>query len=56
LADNSLNGHKVASALSLVIAERGAPASITTDNELSEKARAASEYTSAVARSASNSD
>jgi putative transposase len=56
LADNSLSGHKVASALSLVIAERGAPASITTDNELSEKARAASEYTSAVARSASNSD
>ena len=56
LADSSLSGHKVALALSLVIAERGAPVSITVDNELSKKARAASEYTSAVARRASNSD
>jgi putative transposase len=32
LADSSLNGHKVALALSQVIAERGAPVSITVDN------------------------
>jgi putative transposase len=32
LADSSLNGHKVALALSQVIAERGAPTSITVDN------------------------
>ena len=29
LADSSLNGHKIAAALSLVVAERGAPDSIT---------------------------
>ena len=32
LADSSLSGHKAASALSLVIAERGAPVLITVDN------------------------
>jgi putative transposase len=32
LADSSLTGQKVAVALSLVIAERGAPSSITVDN------------------------
>jgi putative transposase len=32
LADSSLTGQKVALALSLVIAERGAPTSITVDN------------------------
>ena len=32
LADSSLTGHKVAAALSQVIAERGAPVSITMDN------------------------
>src|SRR5229473_8531828 len=32
LADNSLNGHKVALALSQLVAERGAPLSITADN------------------------
>jgi putative transposase len=32
LADSSLSGHKVAMALSQVIAERGAPTSITVDN------------------------
>src|SRR5208337_4114060 len=32
LADSSLTGHKVALALSQVIAERGAPMSITVDN------------------------
>jgi putative transposase len=32
LADSSLNGQKVALALSLVVAERGAPISITVDN------------------------
>ena len=32
LADSSLTGHKVALALSQVIAERGTPVSITVDN------------------------
>ena len=32
LADSSLTGHKVALALSQVVAERGAPVSITVDN------------------------
>ncbi len=54
LADSSLNGHKVALALSQVIAERGAPVSITVDNELSKKAMAGSEHTSARAREASS--
>jgi putative transposase len=54
LADSSLTGQKVALALSQVVAERGAPASITVDNELSKKAMARNEHTSAVARRASN--
>jgi putative transposase len=54
LADSSLAGQKVALALSQVIAERGAPASITVDNELSKKAMARNEHTTAVARRASN--
>jgi hypothetical protein len=53
LADRSLSGQKVALALSLVIAERGAPVSITVDNELSKKARAGESHTSAMARGAS---
>ena len=32
LADSSLSGHKVAAALSLVVAERGTPDSVTVDN------------------------
>jgi transposase InsO family protein len=32
LADSSLSGQKVASALSVMVAERGAPISITVDN------------------------
>src|SRR6266478_5669115 len=54
LADSSLTGQKVTLALSQVVAERGAPASITVDNELSKKAMARDEHTSAVARRASN--
>jgi putative transposase len=54
LADSSLTGQKVALALSQVVAERGAPVSITVDNELSKKAMARDEHTSAVARRASN--
>jgi putative transposase len=34
LADSPLTGQKVALALSQVVAERGAPVSITVDNEL----------------------
>jgi putative transposase len=34
LADSSLTGQKAALALSLMVAERGAPASITVDNVL----------------------
>jgi putative transposase len=54
LADSSLTGQKVALALSQVVAERGAPVSITVDNELSKKAMARNENTSAVARGASH--
>lgn len=32
LVDSSLTGHKVAAALSLIVAQRGAPVSITVDN------------------------
>ena len=53
LADSSLTGQKVATALSLIVAQRGAPVSITVDNELSQKARAGSEHTPAMARKAS---
>jgi putative transposase len=34
IADRALNGHRVALALSQVVAERGAPESITVDNVL----------------------
>ncbi len=46
LADSSLSGHKVALALSQVVAERGAPESITVDNgsEFASKARDAWAY------------
>src|SRR5579863_8603770 len=46
LADRALNGHRVALALSQVIAERGAPESITADNgsEFSGKAMDAWSY------------
>jgi len=54
VADRALNGHKVTLALSQIVAERGAPESITADNELSKKAMARNEHTSAVARRASN--
>ena len=37
LADSSLTGQKVPTALSLIVAQRGAPVSITVDNELSKK-------------------
>ena len=53
VADRALNGHRVALALSQVVAERGTPASITADNELSKKARAGESHTSAMARGAS---
>ena len=54
VADSALNGHRVALALSQVVAERGLPESITADNELSKKARAGESHTSAMARGASN--
>ena len=54
VADGALNGHRVALALSQVVAERGVPESITVDNELSKKAMARNEHTTAVARIASN--
>ena len=43
-------------ALNHLVQQRGAPRYLLADNELSKKARAASEHTSAVARRASNSD
>jgi len=51
-----LNSDDVLATLTELFVEHGPPAFIRSDNELSEKARAASEYTSAVARRASNSD
>src|SRR5580698_2539239 len=51
-----LNSDDVLATLTELFVELGPPAFIRSDNELSEKARAASEYTSAVARRASNSD
>ena len=53
LADSALNGHKVALALSQVIAERGAPMSITVDNVLRQESRAPSEQRSPMACRAS---
>jgi putative transposase len=52
VVDGALNGQRVALALSQVVAERGVPESITVDNELSKKARAGNEHTSAAARRA----
>jgi transposase InsO family protein len=54
VVDRALNGQPVALALAQVVAERGAPESITVDNELSKKAMATGEHTSAVARRASD--
>jgi len=54
LADSSLTGQKVALALSQALVTRGAPRSITVDNELNKKATVRNEHTSAVARRASN--
>jgi transposase InsO family protein len=54
VADRALNGHKVALALSQVVAERGTLESITVDNELSKKARGGNEHTSAAAHRASS--
>ena len=54
VADGALNGHRVALALSRLVAGRGAPEPITADNELSKKAMARNEHTTAVARRASN--
>jgi putative transposase len=50
-----LNADDVLAALTELFVEHGPPAFIRSDNELSKKARAASEHTSAVARGASNS-
>ena len=49
-----LNADDVLAALTELFVEHGPPAFIRSDNELSKKARAASEYTSAMARGASN--
>jgi putative transposase len=53
LADSSLSGHKVALALSQVVAERGAPVSITVDNVLRQESRDTSGQSSPVACGAS---
>ena len=51
-----LNADDVLATLTELFVEHGPPGFIRSDNELSKKARAASEHTSAVARRASNSD
>jgi putative transposase len=43
VADSALNGHRVALALSQVVAERGTSESITADNVLRQESTAASE-------------
>ena len=52
--DVSLTGEQVTRVLERLRLVRGLPATIHLDNELSKKARAASEHTFAVARGASN--
>jgi putative transposase len=49
-----ITGTQVVGVMHRIIAVRGAPLTIRVDNELSQKAMAGSEYTSAVARRASN--
>jgi putative transposase len=51
-----LNSDDVLATLTELFVEHGPPAFIRSDSELSKKAMAREEYTSAVARSASNSD
>jgi putative transposase len=51
----SLTGERVKTVLERLRLARGLPATIQVDNELSKKAMTLNEYTSAVARRASNS-
>jgi putative transposase len=51
---HGISGEQVASVMNRIIAVRGAPLTIRVDNELSKKAMAREEYTSAMARRASN--
>jgi putative transposase len=53
VADRALNGHRVALELSQVVANRGAPESITVDNVLRQQSRDASGQSSPVACGAS---
>jgi len=53
VVDTSLGGMRVVRELELVVRQRGWPLTIVSDNELSKKARARDEHTSAVARGAS---
>jgi putative transposase len=50
-----LRGEHVVAVLNRLVLKHGAPRCLFADNELSKKARAGEEYTSAVARGASNS-
>ena len=54
VVDTSLGGARVVRELELVVNQRGWPHTIVSDNELSKKAMARDEHTSAVARRASN--
>jgi transposase InsO family protein len=56
VADGAFNGHRVALALSQVVAERGVPESITVDNVLRQQSRSPSEQRSPVACGASGFD
>ena len=55
VVDTSLSGVRVVRELERLTNERATPAIIVSDNELSKKAMALNEDTSAVARRASNS-
>jgi integrase-like protein len=49
-----ITGEQVVKVMNRIVAVRGAPLTIRVDNELSKKARGGDEYTTAMARGASN--
>ena len=54
MVDTSIGGVRVVRELERLVTERGGPTVIVSDNELSKKAMARNEHTTAVARRASN--
>src|SRR5579864_7384035 len=54
VVDTSIGGVRVVPELERLVTDRGCPSVIVSDNELSKKAMARNEHTTAVARRASN--